>query len=63
LAKTNYSFEKRQRDLAKKSKQEEKRQRKLAGKTTDDDGGPAATADPSDIPASPDSGAPAKTPV
>jgi len=28
LAKTNYSFEKRQRELAKKKKQEEKRQRK-----------------------------------
>jgi hypothetical protein len=61
LAKTNYSFEKRQRDLAKKSKQEEKRQRKLAGKATED-GGPAAAADPSETPASPDSGAPAKTP-
>jgi len=32
LAKPNYSFEKRQRDLEKKRKQEEKRQRKLAGK-------------------------------
>jgi len=28
LAKTNYSFEKRQREIAKKKKQEEKRQRK-----------------------------------
>jgi hypothetical protein len=28
LAKTNYSYEKRQRELAKKKKQEEKRQRK-----------------------------------
>ena len=28
MAKTNYSFEKRQRELAKKKKQEEKRQRK-----------------------------------
>jgi len=33
LAKPNYQFEKRQRDLAKKSKQEEKRRQKLAGKT------------------------------
>ena len=33
MAKPNYGFEKRQRDLAKKRKQEEKRQRKLAGKT------------------------------
>jgi len=32
LAKPNYQFEKRQRDLAKKRKQEEKRQRKLAEK-------------------------------
>ena len=32
MAKPNYSFEKRQRDLEKKRKQEEKRQRKLAGK-------------------------------
>ena len=32
LAKPNYQFEKRQRDLAKKKKQEEKRQRKLAEK-------------------------------
>ena len=29
LARHNYSFEKRQRDLAKKQKKEEKRQRKL----------------------------------
>jgi hypothetical protein len=32
LAKPNYQFEKRQRDLAKKSKQEEKRLQKLADK-------------------------------
>jgi len=32
MARTNYSFEKRQKELAKKKKQEEKRQRKLAGK-------------------------------
>jgi hypothetical protein len=32
LAKPNYGFEKRQRDLRKKQKQEEKRQRTLAGK-------------------------------
>jgi len=32
LAKLNYRFEKRQRDLAKKKKQEEKLQRKLAWK-------------------------------
>ena len=32
LAKPNYQFEKRQRDLAKKAKQEEKRRQKLADK-------------------------------
>ena len=32
MAKPNYSFEKRQRELAKKKKQEEKRQRKAAEK-------------------------------
>jgi hypothetical protein len=32
LAKPNYQYEKRQRDLAKKKKQEEKRQRKLLEK-------------------------------
>ena len=32
MAKPNYSFEKRQRDLEKKRKQEEKRLRKLAEK-------------------------------
>lgn len=32
MAKTNYSFEKRQKELAKKKKQEEKRQRKIATK-------------------------------
>ncbi len=32
MAKPNYEFEKRQRDLAKKKKQEEKRQRKLGKK-------------------------------
>ncbi len=36
LAKPNYQFEKRQRDLAKKNKKEEKRQRKLAEKTAED---------------------------
>lgn len=32
MAKTNYSFEKRQKEIAKKQKQEEKRQRKIAPK-------------------------------
>ena len=32
MAKPNYQYEKRQRDLAKKQKQEEKRRQKLANK-------------------------------
>ncbi|MER2537676.1 MAG: hypothetical protein ABTQ26_00390 [Azonexus sp.] len=40
VAKPNYSFEKRQRDLAKKSKQEEKRQQKLANKAAGTNGEP-----------------------
>ncbi|MDP1526522.1 MAG: hypothetical protein Q8M20_11985 [Rhodocyclaceae bacterium] len=43
MAKPNYQFEKRQRDLAKKSKQEEKRRQKLADKAAADQ--PAAPAD------------------
>jgi hypothetical protein len=35
VAKPNYQFEKRQRDLAKKSKQEEKRRQKQAVKPSD----------------------------
>lgn len=35
MATPNYSYEKRQRELAKKRKAEEKRQRKLNGKTDD----------------------------
>lgn len=35
MAKPNYQFEKRQRDLAKKQKQEEKRQQKLANKNAE----------------------------
>lgn len=38
MATPNYSYEKRQRELAKKRKAEEKRQRKLSGKP--DDGTP-----------------------
>jgi hypothetical protein len=37
LAKPNYSFEKRQRDLEKKRKQEEKRLRKIAEKKPSED--------------------------
>ena len=41
MAKPNYQFEKRQRDLAKKRKQEEKRQHKLAAKAAGGEGGNA----------------------
>lgn len=33
MARSNYSFKKRQKELARKKKKEEKRQRKLAKKT------------------------------
>ena len=35
MAKPNYKFDKRQRDLAKQKKQEEKRQKKLAKKAAE----------------------------
>jgi len=44
LAKPNYQFEKRQRDLSKKNKQEEKRRQKLAAKTAGEPGREAAPA-------------------
>lgn len=47
MAKPNYQFEKRQRDLAKKNKQEEKRRQKLAGKTEGDGADDNGTAEPS----------------
>ena len=46
LAKPNYQFEKRQRDLAKKAKQEEKRRQKLSAAAAADSGGAAAPQDP-----------------
>ena len=46
MAKPNYQFEKRQRDLAKKRKQEEKRLQKLADKAAADGGGTAETPSP-----------------
>ena len=54
MAKPNYQFEKRQRDLAKKSKQEEKRRQKLADKAanvTSEDAALSPVADlaPSDV--------------
>jgi len=45
LAKPNYQFEKRQRDLAKKKKQDEKRQRKLDKKDSATDASPAPAED------------------
>jgi len=55
LATPNYSYEKRQRELAKKRKAEEKRQRKLSGKP--DDAGsadePQADGEPTTDPANP----------
>ena len=41
MAKPNFQFEKRQRDLAKKKHQDEKRQRKLEKKTPKPDDTPA----------------------
>jgi hypothetical protein len=45
LAKPNYQYEKRQRDLAKKQKQEEKRRQKQAGKANAEGGGQDAAQD------------------
>jgi hypothetical protein len=47
LAKPNYQFDKRQRDLAKKKKQDEKRQRKQAKEPGD-----TTSTEPGDVPAS-----------
>ncbi len=49
MAKPNYQFEKRQRDLAKKAKQEEKRRHKLASRSAE--ARPAAAADDAPAPA------------
>ncbi|HEV7913557.1 MAG TPA: hypothetical protein VGP22_07305 [Albitalea sp.] len=46
MAKPNYSFEKRQRELAKKKKKEEKLQEKAARKTTG--GGTDTSAEPNE---------------
>ena len=54
MATPNYSYEKRQRELAKKRKAEEKRQKKLnRGSTGDADGGPAPAPDDGTPPATP----------
>lgn len=47
MAKPNYQYEKRQRDLAKKQKQEEKRRQKLAAKAAEE-GGVASPEESSD---------------
>ena len=60
MAKPNYQFEKRQRDLKRKQKQDEKRERKLAAKrakegqpdTPGETPEPAATGAPDDTPPS-----------
>ena len=44
MAKPNYSFEKRQRELAKKKKKEEKEKEKAGRKLAAEHGGDAATA-------------------
>ena len=54
MAKPNYQFEKRQRDIAKKKKQDEKRSRKLSKDETPD------AEDPIDAPQS-DAPAPAES--
>jgi len=63
LAKPNYQYEKRQRDLAKKNKQEEKRRQKLADKAAAEAGveqsGAAPSSDDSSA-ASPESGLPSE---
>lgn len=55
MAKPNYQFEKRQRDLAKKTKQEEKRRQKLAGKVDGEQSADSAD-DSSDAAAPSDTG-------
>lgn len=49
MATPNYSYEKRQRELAKKRKAEEKRQKKLNSKPGEA-GGESGTPDPADTP-------------
>ena len=49
MAKPNYSFEKRQRDLAKKAKKEEKRLRKAGPPANPDGTEPAAAPPPAEV--------------
>ena len=50
MAKPNYQFEKRQRDLAKKAKQEEKRRNKMAAKAAPAESDPSDSAAPDPVP-------------
>ena len=58
MATPNYSYEKRQRELAKKRKAEEKRQRKLSGKPDDGSAPDEQPADDEAAPAPTDPAAP-----
>lgn len=58
MAKPNYPFEKRQRDLAKKAKQEEKRQQKLANKAASEMYGEPLSEESSGQPATTDNASP-----
>jgi hypothetical protein len=58
MAKPNYQFEKRQRDLAKKAKQEEKRLQKLAAKAGADAGSAGVAPNPPEAAPSDDGSAP-----
>ena len=60
MAKPNYSFEKRQRELAKKKKKEEKLQEKAARKTGSGAGGPEESDEA--VPANPQDAANKVTP-
>ena len=48
MARPNFQYEKRQRDLAKKKKQEEKRQRKLDKAKLDSDDNPQQSSEVTD---------------
>jgi hypothetical protein len=61
LAKPNYQFEKRQRDLAKKQKQEEKRRQKLADKAAAEGSGHDVAANPTEA-TPPDTGSASAAP-
>ncbi|HZX30192.1 MAG TPA: hypothetical protein VFF03_02475 [Rhodocyclaceae bacterium] len=62
MAKPNYQFEKRQRDLAKKQKQEEKRRQKLAGKAANADMPEPDTSEQTALPAGNDEDSGTATP-